>query len=64
MITVENQLVACHECGALYRREAIPEGARADCERCGALLYRNVPGSVDRSLALFSAAFMRDQSVI
>ncbi|MEM9304021.1 MAG: paraquat-inducible protein A, partial [Pseudomonadota bacterium] len=26
--------------------------------RCGALLYRNVPSSVDRSLALFSAAFV------
>ena len=51
-------LIACHECDALHVREAIPPGARADCQRCGAILYRQVPDSLDRSLALYLTALM------
>ncbi|MDH5340515.1 MAG: paraquat-inducible protein A, partial [Rubrivivax sp.] len=35
----------------------MPEGGKALCTRCGALLYRNVPHSLDRSAALYLSAF-------
>jgi len=51
-------LVACHECDMLFHRDDIPAGARADCTRCGAELYRHVNNSLDRSLALYLSALM------
>jgi len=51
-------LVACHECDMLFHRDDIPVGARADCTRCGAELYRHIGNSLDRSLALYLATFM------
>lgn len=53
-----DRLVACHECAAIYRRTAIPERAAAHCVRCGALLYRHITNSLNRSLALYLGAFM------
>ena len=53
-----DRLIACHECAAIYRRAPIPENARANCLRCGALLYRHIPDSLNRSLALYLAALM------
>lgn len=52
------ELLACHDCDHLYRYEPIPAGARADCRHCGALLYRHVPDSLDRSIALYCAALL------
>ncbi|MHC1743651.1 MAG: paraquat-inducible protein A [Syntrophobacteraceae bacterium] len=49
-------LIACHECDLLQRERDVPPGGKALCARCGALLYRNVPRSIDRSLALTFAA--------
>lgn len=46
-------LVACHECGMLFHRDEIPPGAKAECTRCGCELYRHIPNSLDRSLALY-----------
>ncbi|MEM1090203.1 MAG: paraquat-inducible protein A [Pseudomonadota bacterium] len=54
----EIPLIACHECDAIYRREPIAPGAKATCKRCGALLYRGVPASLDRSLALYLASLV------
>ena len=51
-------LVACHQCDMLFHRDDIPSGARADCTRCGAELYRNIPKSLDRSLALYVSALI------
>ncbi len=51
-------IIACHECDALYERSPIPEGARADCPRCGVELYRHIPRSLDRSLALYLATLV------
>ncbi|MFT5132749.1 MAG: paraquat-inducible protein A [Gammaproteobacteria bacterium] len=51
------ELIACHECDHLHRYVSIPLGAKANCEHCGLLLYRNVPDSLNRSLALYLAAF-------
>jgi paraquat-inducible protein A len=51
-------LIACHACDGAYRIKPLPEGARALCARCGSLLYRNAPHSLDRSAALYLAALM------
>ena len=51
-------LVACHECAAIYRRTPIPERASAHCLRCGALLYRQIADTLNRTLALNLAALM------
>ena len=45
-------LMACHECDLLHRLEAVPPGAAAHCERCGALLHRPKIDSINRTLAL------------
>jgi paraquat-inducible protein A len=52
------ELIACHECDQLHRYVSIPAGAKASCEHCGSLLYRNTPDSLNRSLALYSAALL------
>jgi paraquat-inducible protein A len=51
-------LVACHECDAVYHREEIPTGARANCRRCGNVLYRQIPDAMDRCIALYLTALM------
>ena len=52
------ELITCHECDKLYRYEAIPAGSKANCHYCGALLYRHIPNSLDRSLALYLSALI------
>ena len=49
-------LIACHECDLLQREPALAPGETARCTRCGALLARNPPDSIDRSLALACTA--------
>lgn len=51
-----NNLVACPECDALQREVPVAPGGAAGCFRCGAELFRNKPDSLDRTLALMSAA--------
>ncbi len=50
-------IVACHDCDLLHQ---LPEGAEATlvCSRCGAVLHRHKPDSVNRSLALTFAALI------
>ena len=54
----EGGLIACHECDFLHSIQPVPAGGKALCIRCGALLYKYVPNSLDRALALHMAAFM------
>ena len=54
----KGEIIACHECEHLYEYEPIEPGAKANCSWCGALLYRNVPNSLERSLALYVAALI------
>ena len=49
-------LIACHECDLLLREIPLPQGKAACCCCCGATLYRNLPDSINRSLALTVAA--------
>jgi paraquat-inducible protein A len=51
-------LMACHECDLLHQIAPLAPGGKALCTRCGALLYRNVPDSLDRASALYLAALM------
>lgn len=52
------ELIACHECDHLHRYVTIPVGAKANCEHCGSFLYRHIPDSLNRSLALYFAALL------
>ncbi len=51
-------LIACHACDGAHRIVPVPEGGKALCGRCGSLLYRNLPRSLDQSTALYLAAFI------
>jgi paraquat-inducible protein A len=44
-------LTACHECDLLQREPILPPGGVACCPRCGAVLFRDIPDSVDRGFA-------------
>jgi len=49
-------LVACHECDLLQKARAVPEGGTEECCRCGAILWRDSPHGVEKTLALALAA--------
>ena len=51
-------LIACHACDGAHRIVPVPVGGKALCGRCGALLYRNLPRSLDHSAALYLAALV------
>lgn len=51
-------LIACHACDGAHRIVPVPEGGKALCGRCGTLLYRNLPRSLDHSAALYVAALV------
>jgi paraquat-inducible protein A len=55
---IDHRIIACHECDLLHRAPPVPAGARALCVRCGALLYRHIPNSLERAAALYLAALM------
>ncbi len=56
--TAPEGLIACHECDALHRLQSLERGQRAHCLRCDALLYRDVSGRLDETLALSIAALL------
>jgi paraquat-inducible protein A len=49
-------LIACHECDLLQREADVEPGGSARCLRCGALLYRNTPHSLNNTLAFAAAS--------
>jgi paraquat-inducible protein A len=54
----ESRIIACHECDHLHLSKPISEGSKALCTKCGYLLYRQVNNSIDKTLALYLAAFV------
>jgi paraquat-inducible protein A len=52
----QKTLIACPECDLLLQEITLPPGGAACCQCCGATLYRNLPDSINRSLALTVAA--------
>jgi paraquat-inducible protein A len=51
-------LIACHECDLLQKRTDIPPHGKALCGRCGAVLYRHITDSIDRTIALTIAGLV------
>ncbi len=51
-------LIACHECDVIHRIEPAPARGDAHCIRCGAVLYKHKPNSIDRTLALAFAGLI------
>jgi paraquat-inducible protein A len=49
-------LTACPDCDLLQREPQLSTRARVRCVRCGAFLYRSVPGGLGRALAYAAAA--------
>ena len=54
----DHLMIACHECDLLHRLHGIPEGGKALCIRCGALLYSHKINSLDRTLSLVIAGLI------
>ena len=55
---MNDDLVACPECDALYHRVDLGRGEKACCSRCGFILYRNPHLSLSHILALIIAALI------
>ncbi len=51
-------LTLCHECDLLQRNPSLPPGGSAHCVRCGQLLHRHRPDSLNRTLALALAGLI------
>ncbi len=52
------EVIACHDCDLLYRKQPLQEGEKALCLRCGALLYQRKRNSLERALMLTLAALI------
>jgi paraquat-inducible protein A len=50
--------IACHECDLIHRIERLPVGGAAVCRRCGSVLHRRRRNSLERTLALTTAALI------
>ncbi len=51
-------LIACHECDALFRKPRISARSVARCPRCGATLYRSASARLDGICAMTLAALI------
>lgn len=51
-------LLACHGCDLLTQIPPLPKHGAAYCPRCGSLLMRSKPNSIERSLALVLASIV------
>lgn len=54
----KSPLIACHECDLLQRQPLIAHHCNVLCGRCGAVLFRNIPDSVNRTIALALAGLI------
>lgn len=54
----QEQLIACHECDALYRKPRLFGRQAARCSRCGATLYSSGSAQLDRICAMTVAALV------
>jgi paraquat-inducible protein A len=50
------RLTACPECDLLQRKPSLSVRGRVHCARCGAFLYRRVPGGLERAVAYAATA--------
>lgn len=56
MVNKETSVIVCHECDLLQQAVTLERGGFASCRRCGGVLYRNLPDSLNRTLAFTLAA--------
>ena len=50
--------IACHECDVIHRIKPLPAKEAAHCIRCGAVLYKHKPNSMERTLAFAFAGLI------
>lgn len=50
--------LACHDCDLVQNLPPVPARASARCVRCGAILFRSRPDSINRTLALTLASIV------
>ncbi len=55
---MHDRLTECHECGLIQRNPPIPPGGSSACVRCGCVLHRHRPDSLNRTLALTIAGLV------
>jgi paraquat-inducible protein A len=53
-----DSIISCHECDVIHRIKALPGKGTAHCIRCGAVLYKHKPNSLDRTLAFAVAGLI------
>ena len=53
-----DSIISCHECDVIHRIKALPGKGTAHCIRCGAVLYKHKPNSLDRTLAFAMAGLI------
>jgi paraquat-inducible protein A len=53
-----DSFIACHECDAIHRIKPLAPKVAAHCIRCGAVLYKHKPNSLDRTLAFAFAGLI------
>ncbi|MGD9287272.1 MAG: paraquat-inducible protein A [Desulfobacterales bacterium] len=53
-----NALIACHDCDLIHHIKPLPAKGVAVCTRCGAVLRRHKPNSLDRTLAFVVASLI------
>lgn len=58
MRMTHDSLTECPECGLLQRNPVLPPHGYAECARCGAVLHRDRPDSLNRTLALTVAGLV------
>jgi len=51
-------LIACHECDLLQHERPLSRGGSEHCRRCGAVLYRSHPDSLELTLGLTAGGIM------
>jgi paraquat-inducible protein A len=52
------EIIACHDCGLLHHLRGLPANGKASCTRCGAVLCRRKPDSIEHALTLTLAALI------
>ena len=53
-----DSFIACHDCDLSHRINPLPAKGTANCIRCGAVLYKHKPDSLDRTLAFAIAGLI------
>ena len=53
-----DSFIACHDCDLIHHLKTLPSKGAAHCIRCGAVLYKHKPDSLDRTLAFAMAGLI------